>query len=813
MNTKLEILKYVEKYTDILDEIGNIKDRVLIEDSSKDLFSKINNKLKSRKERLKKPKFEVAIIGLEKAGKSTFANALLKDDYLPQAPNRCTYTTTTIESSKENNRATISFYTKNEFLESFQATCKDIELQNIDFETITLDSFEKILQEKSALFQNSNNADDIRAIIKNRDDIKKYLDKSDEIIESNIKNSIKPFIVDEKIARAVKNINILSNEFKDFDDMVLYDVPGFDSPTKFHMEQAKKYLLRADAVILLLSIAENVSFTKMLADYIKDVKDEDGTTLKRKLIIGATKFDFHIHGNKDEDLKGIEERKELLIKECKKFDIYKEENFFLTSPLSYLEGLKAMNSDKAHSKIINLGLDDGVLDIRNRVVDFFNNEAIDVLRDAIAIDVQECKTFLLEFRKNNNTEDLHEKINEEEYDLKIKKINEISKQLLDIVVDKQKFVKEQNDFNIQKSIIEKMETIWLDQIKISDEKRESLIKEITQDNTEKVGEFQSKLRPVIYAKSLELMKKMIAEAIEDKSFNVINSFKEEILKVFNINSEKENKLKEKLSEIIDKHSYNSKSYEPLLDRFLIDIFKIMIEYPIATSKNDERFKAFKESEQSIESLLVFDDSYDRELGSLYAQSLVKKILVHYEDIKFEDIKNKLIQYKDLFVHNLSIDDLASSLMNKKISLRTLDNFIEKSKDKLKNLVADSIIHNISEFAPKNIYAELFDNAQKSHTYIQVQEEINKDIDLLKEIISNIVLKAAKIEKPFINSLNNQIESIRIDLNSDESELKKLIDINIRFIARDEYNNLKNDPILNEIIKNISIKIKDAIDTI
>ena len=813
MNTKLEILKYVEKYTDILDEIGNIKDRVLIEDSSKNLFNKINNKLNSRKARLKKPKFEVAIIGLEKAGKSTFANALLKDDYLPQAPNRCTYTTTTIESSKENNRATISFYTKNEFLESFQATCKDIELQNIDFETITLDSFEKILQEKSALFQNSNNADDIRAIIKNRDDIKKYLDKSNEIIESNIKNSIKPFIVDEKIARAVKNINILSNEFKDFDVMVLYDVPGFDSPTKFHMEQAKKYLLRADVVILLVSIADNVSFTKMLADYIKDVKDEDGTTLKRKLIIGATKFDFHIHGNKDEDLKGIEERKELLIKECKKFDIYKEENFFLTSPLSYLEGLKAMNSDKAHSKIINLGLDDGVLDIRNRVVDFFNNEAIDVLKDAIAIDVQECKTFLLEFRKNNNTEDLHEKINEEEYDLKIKKINEISKQLLDIVVDRQKFVKEQNDFNIQKSIIEKMETIWLDQIKISDEKRESLIKEITQDNTEKVGEFQSKLRPVIYAKSLELMKKMIAEAIEDKSFNVINSFKEEILKVFNINSEKENKLKEKLSEIIDKHSYNSKSYEPLLDRFLIDIFKIMIEYPIATSKNDERFKAFKESEQSIESLLVFDDSYDRELGSLYAQSLVKKILVHYEDIQFEDIKNKLIQYKDLFVHNLSIDDLASSLMNKKISLRTLDNFIEKSKDKLKNLVADSIIHNISEFAPKNIYAELFDNAQKSHTYIQVQEEINKDIDLLKEIISNIVLKAAKIEKPFINSLNNQIESIRIDLNSDESELKKLIDINIRFIARDEYNNLKNDPILNEIIKNISIKIKDVIDTI
>ena len=62
MNTKLEILKYVEKYTDILDEIGNIKDRVLIEDSSKDLFSKINNKLKSRKERLKNQNLKLQLL-------------------------------------------------------------------------------------------------------------------------------------------------------------------------------------------------------------------------------------------------------------------------------------------------------------------------------------------------------------------------------------------------------------------------------------------------------------------------------------------------------------------------------------------------------------------------------------------------------------------------------------------------------------------------------------------------------------------------------------------------------------------------------
>ena len=119
MNTKLEILKYVEKYTDILDEIGNIKDRVLIEDSSKNLFNKINNKLNSRKARLKKPKFEVAIIGLEKAGKSTFANALLENDLLPEDDKTTTFTSASIESSNED-KVVIEFYSKTEFEDKFK---------------------------------------------------------------------------------------------------------------------------------------------------------------------------------------------------------------------------------------------------------------------------------------------------------------------------------------------------------------------------------------------------------------------------------------------------------------------------------------------------------------------------------------------------------------------------------------------------------------------------------------------------------------------------------------------------------------------
>ena len=40
--------------------------------------------------------FEVSIVGLEKSGKSTFANAFMGIDILPTKDERCTYTTTSI---------------------------------------------------------------------------------------------------------------------------------------------------------------------------------------------------------------------------------------------------------------------------------------------------------------------------------------------------------------------------------------------------------------------------------------------------------------------------------------------------------------------------------------------------------------------------------------------------------------------------------------------------------------------------------------------------------------------------------------------
>ena len=54
--------------------------------------------------KLKSNEFEIAIVGLEKAGKSTFANALIENNVLPSAPERCTFTSTRLVSGSDKAR-------------------------------------------------------------------------------------------------------------------------------------------------------------------------------------------------------------------------------------------------------------------------------------------------------------------------------------------------------------------------------------------------------------------------------------------------------------------------------------------------------------------------------------------------------------------------------------------------------------------------------------------------------------------------------------------------------------------------------------
>lgn len=99
--------------------------------------TKILKKLESRE-------FDVAIVGLEKAGKSTLGNALLKiNNVLPEYSERCTYTTTEIRSGNED-VGEVFFYTYNEFNDDFKKRLASLKYEGqADFSTLDESAFNK----------------------------------------------------------------------------------------------------------------------------------------------------------------------------------------------------------------------------------------------------------------------------------------------------------------------------------------------------------------------------------------------------------------------------------------------------------------------------------------------------------------------------------------------------------------------------------------------------------------------------------------------------------------------------------------------
>jgi ribosome biogenesis GTPase A len=69
---------------------------------------------KRQLERLKKREFRIAVVGLEKAGKSTFINAWLECDLLPAKGGRCTFTTTQIYSVSNESEQRLEVQTRTE---------------------------------------------------------------------------------------------------------------------------------------------------------------------------------------------------------------------------------------------------------------------------------------------------------------------------------------------------------------------------------------------------------------------------------------------------------------------------------------------------------------------------------------------------------------------------------------------------------------------------------------------------------------------------------------------------------------------------
>ncbi|MFN8577149.1 MAG: dynamin family protein [Candidatus Sericytochromatia bacterium] len=377
-------------------------------DNYSDKINSLRNKLEKQLDSLRKGEFNIAVVGLEKAGKSTLLNAFLNVDILPNDPKRCTYTTTEVRAVRNNSEQRVEIEFK---------SIKDFEDDKNGLIEICAQNFTSDEDKKKY----TNDLDEIKSY---ESKIKKYINdsfnensKGIKIIPfdniKDIKDTIKPFIEGEKInfegkeskdtskPRAVKKITIFTIELLGENELVMHDVPGWDSPVVLHKNLAKEKLSQADSILFVTNISDRVSLKEGESSMMEIASNEDpDIKVKDKVFVFLNKAD------------GLDEAHELNSRYNDAIQEWSNTNKFCTrdriilgSARAYLTKIGEINS-RANDKINRLSeelqllkepnkislLDDGIEILRDKLKLYLNNERTHIL-------LKRCEKILSESEK------------------------------------------------------------------------------------------------------------------------------------------------------------------------------------------------------------------------------------------------------------------------------------------------------------------------------------------------------------------------------------------------------------------------------
>ena len=355
--------------------------------------------------KLKSREFSVAVVGLEKAGKSTLGNALIRAIVLPEYTERCTFTTTEIRAGSED-EAEIHFYSREEFNTDFKKMLGAIGYHgNADFESMDLDTFNRYWaavegdEEKRSLFDlhNGTTVEDIRTILKNKGEIAPLLSRSPmkfvgqdewrsrefQLYITGMKGkSAEGSVIRGAHPYAVKNVIIRSTGLGSMEHMALYDVPGFDSPTDLHKKQTEKMLAAADAIILVTNVGDRPNLVGTQLDMLRKVRDDDGIRLNEKAFVFGNKID---RAGTSERANG--NKAALLNDAVQKYQVAPQDRVVFGSAKAYLESHNLFSRDDeergltgADRTLAEWGMSDGIDDLHEKMQAYYDTDRLAVLK-------------------------------------------------------------------------------------------------------------------------------------------------------------------------------------------------------------------------------------------------------------------------------------------------------------------------------------------------------------------------------------------------------------------------------------------------
>ncbi len=806
-----------------LGQILSIESCGLITPEVRGRLEDLKRKAENYKRKLEKNEFEIAIVGLEKAGKSTFANALMGNDILPSKEERCTYTSTRICSSDDGkDTAVVEFFSRSEFDEKFGGQLKKMGIEGAEsyhYEAVSLDEYRRMYEKLDGAakeWYRSSVNEDVEMSLRYKDNLLKFIGCEPRTFSGGkelTSKELKQFIEDPAYALAVKNISIMSTQLSEMPEAVIYDVPGFDSPTQIHREQTVREMRKVDAIILVAS-ADKPSFTGPIVDLFQKNADDDGVRFGEKMFVFANRADRAIELQKNMDK---------IQSELQRYNIMSNpssERIIPGSAYASLEKNGKVDKIGAYVKLQDMKISDGVQEIKKHLKDYNKTERFVMLKRRIdKIQVELCE--------------------------EIKKLeNELGGDENSAGFIAQGYSKIALELSGKKEGIKERLTIYFNNIKktkISNEVKEKVVNQISVDNESGVtGDEYEKARAWVSSKTVsdnESPEEVETKLRGEKRDVLYNKFTEGIIGLSNekhqaVDSDivdifmealgiaKSNSnydvLRGNVIQFIDGQKFTSDEtgyYRSLIERFSVDLFEAMINSRLGSS---DRWNRYKADEATFKTLELFDENKGKDENATSICDLIlyqmnsangsAKKTEHSDGLNengrrlLEAIKMacNFVPGGDVVKMILDVQDDAENVGKLLNSLRGRSGVAESSimtalrkllsKEKPSNeerpvAVGENSNDRYSEMFYYNYFAGKSNKDKES-----IIKAINTDIQNLHDVLDSAVIKAIDIEKAF--SSLQKVNKDRIIDALDGKPYEEFIQKNQGLICFSEYQELE-----------------------
>lgn len=828
---------YIEKLKNIIDGI----DKINAMQNTRIIDAKMQSELEKKKrdaqkflKKLEQREFEIAVVGLEKAGKSSFSNAILEIDVLPTADARCTYTSTCIRAG-ERDRATIRFFSVDEFNGEFCDKLKTMGISDVGAYTYNtlnegtyLRLFEALPERDQREYSQTINQD-VLDIIQNRDILSQYIGHTDkQYIGSELdSDEFKDFIRNPEKAIAAKEIVIESTKFNSMKNAVMYDVPGFDSPTAMHRQQTLSKMRDVDAIIMVAN-AKAPSLRGTEISIFKE-KDLDGALLSEKLFVFENKVDMI------NDTKALEENKATAWKEW--IEIRKimdrKDRIIFGSAIAYLgEKLGKVGLD-ARAKMDELGMPYGVDELKKELEKYYEKERFVVLKKRIDSIISTLQEMFRDLKAEK-------KVSSSNGDLEItaRLFFEImnSRNLIqsDLKILKESINEKERELKLSKAIDAKIsELVTVENCKITEE-------ELKETHRDKAGNGTMQNPSAVEPAIRQLKFNKMYEDFQEEIFNIAaeeheSNFKE-IVEIFKTRFGLSDRnactdgLIGNICEFIDGRSTRDSAdgegkayFSSLIERFARDIYEILI----LKTRGQDRYNQFRDRVENYLSMGVFYSatkaraaegdqfSYiDAKLSDspMWKLLLWPELLNDCEEVDtnkvWETLKNLTgIEEGDY----ISIDRLINASISRygkssvELVKKIFTGFVKSRPEMELVRAAREILQEYvvgDEEENKNENEDLRDIIDgRAHvkrsigkevelTYESIQEEFKADILVLKEVLRHAFIGAINMDRAFSANEVGFIE--RLIKKLDKQEFEEFFKKNWQLIKYDEMSSIADE---------------------